>query len=551
MGSTWRYFILAGSLLLALSDRAAGSTLYVDQNIASSSCTTYSPAARNCTGGTATAYKTLSAASSAAVAGDTVLLRAGTSSGAFTPAKSGSAGNPITYQVSSGETYTISGGDPAINLSNRSYLVIDGLTVTNAGSWIDGDNMSHVTLQNNKFNGPVSAFTAASFLNANYNKFLQNTFRNSGGDSLTMFSSDYNVIQGNTFTDADHSLCSIKCGNYNIFRGNLLSNSRQKGSEVFDCDSREGGVPVTEYTTAHNLIEGNTYALTMADDGGGPYSGIQYAAQNGILRNNVFYNNQGWAIDFTVYSYEAQNNRNNRFYNNVLYNNTGGINTSQGSTSQFSGNVVKNNILYKNKPLPIPRNDDIPGGSQMDVQQTSGVVVDNNDIFNNQASDLTIEVAFSGTDYSVSTAQSSFPSVFVRNLAVDPGFVSATGHDFRLTASSQVIDRGTFLTTTAGVGSGTSLTVADAGYFFDGYGIEGEVGDVIQLQGQTQTARITAINYTTNTLTLATPLTWTSGLGVALSYHGSAPDIGAYEYVSGGGGGDTTPPAVPKGLRVQ
>jgi parallel beta-helix repeat protein len=550
MGSKTKIFILTGWLFLALVDQAAGSTLYLDQNIASSSCTTYSPANRNCTGGSATAYKTLSAASSAAVAGDTVLLRSGSTTSAFAPAKSGSAGNPITYQVYSGETYTISGGDPAINVSNRSYLVLDGLTVTNAGSWIDGDSMSHVTFQKNKFIGPVGAFTAAGFLNANYNKFLQNTFQGSGGDSLTMFSSDYNLIQGNTFTDADHSLCSIKCGNYNIFRGNLLSNSRQKGSEVFDCDSREGGVPVTEYTTAHNLIEGNTYALTMVDNGDGPFSGIQYAAQSGILRKNIFYNNQGWAIDFTVYSYEAQNNRNNRFYNNVLYNNTGGIDTSGGSTSEFSGNVIKNNILYKNKPLPIPKNDDIPGGSQMDVQQASGVVVDNNDIFNNQASDLTIEVVFSGTDYSVSGAQSSFPSVFMRNLAVDPGFVSATGHDFHLTASSQLIDRGTFLTTTSGAGSGTSLTVADAGYFFDGFGIEGEVGDTIQLQGQTQTARITAINYTTNTLTLATPLTWTSGLGVALSFSGSAPDVGAYEYASGGGG-DTTPPATPQGLRVQ
>ena len=69
--------------------------------------------------------------------------------------------------------------------------------------------------------------------------------------------------------------------------------------------------------------------------------------------------------------------------------------------------------------------------------------------------------------------------------------------------------------------------VADAAYFIDGYGITD--GDVIQLEGQTQTSRITGIDYAANRLTLDTPLTWTAGKGVALSYTGSVPDIGAYE----------------------
>ena len=73
------------------------------------------------------------------------------------------------------------------------------------------------------------------------------------------------------------------------------------------------------------------------------------------------------------------------------------------------------------------------------------------------------------------------------------------------------------------------MSVADSLYFCDGYGIPGEVGDVIQLEGQTQTATITAINYTTNQLTLSTSLTWTSGQGLSLAYNGSGPDLGSYE----------------------
>jgi hypothetical protein len=56
-------------------------------------------------------------------------------------------------------------------------------------------------------------------------------------------------------------------------------------------------------------------------------------------------------------------------------------------------------------------------------------------------------------------------------------------------------------------------------------------GDTINLVGQTQRVQITNINYATNTITVNSPLSWTQGQGVGLSYEGSAPDKGAYEYV--------------------
>jgi hypothetical protein len=48
------------------------------------------------------------------------------------------------------------------------------------------------------------------------------------------------------------------------------------------------------------------------------------------------------------------------------------------------------------------------------------------------------------------------------------------------------------------------------------------------LQGQISTATITSISG--NTITVATPLTWTNGQGLALAYGGAAPDVGACEY---------------------
>jgi hypothetical protein len=118
----------------------------------------------------------------------------------------------------------------------------------------------------------------------------------------------------------------------------------------------------------------------------------------------------------------------------------------------------------------------------------------------------------------------------------DPVFVA---NSYRLQETSPCVDAGGWLTTCDGDGSGTSLTVADANYFFPGIVASGTAfpGDTIQLQGQTNTATITAISG--NTLTLSASLTWTNGQGVSLAYSGSAPDIGAFEFAG------ETPPEPP------
>ena len=64
----------------------------------------------------------------------------------------------------------------------------------------------------------------------------------------------------------------------------------------------------------------------------------------------------------------------------------------------------------------------------------------------------------------------------------------------------------------------------------DGWGIPGVQGDRIQILGTTQKAKITSVNYDTNTIVVDTNLTWTMGQGIALAYEGSTPDLGAFEY---------------------
>ena len=73
------------------------------------------------------------------------------------------------------------------------------------------------------------------------------------------------------------------------------------------------------------------------------------------------------------------------------------------------------------------------------------------------------------------------------------------------------------------------MVVQDATPFQDGFGIEGEQGDVIQLMGDKETARVIHVDYAKRRLTLDRPLSWKDSQGVALAYDGSAPDIGTFE----------------------
>ena len=123
-----------------------------------------------------------------------------------------------------------------------------------------------------------------------------------------------------------------------------------------------------------------------------------------------------------------------------------------------------------------------------------------------------------------------YPKAFARNTQQTPEFVSPDANDFRLAADSPLIDVGVFLTVTVGKGDDSrEMRVADAGYFFDGFGIEGEEGDLVQLQGQTETAKVVSSDYARNTLTLDAPLSWREGQGISLAYAGEGPDVGRHE----------------------
>jgi len=505
--------------------------VYVDPQIGIEFTSAYDPATRQSgSGGTSRAYKTLSAAMQAAVAGETVLIRGGTYGEALIPGHSGQKDQPITIKNYEKEEVVITGRSlaPAIDLSNRSYITIEGLKIQNVQRWLYAVKTDHVILRNNHFNGAYdengSAKTGMFFQEATFNQILNNTIEDSAQDNLVLIKSDRNLVAGNTIKLAVHALWTIKGGNFNVIRNNYLHNQNQKIGECYDMDGVGFDHEFTSQNcTQHNLIEGNTFAFTPYDSRSYKFNGIQYGAQKGIIRRNLFVNNQGGAIGMQLYPNESLYNTDNRIYHNVFYkNHHGGITLSNAAKGNFSGNVLKNNIFYQNKGES--------GATQILASGLIGYVFQNNNIISRQQGEAVID--FEGLK-TLSWFQTNHPELFHDNVEVNPGFTDEANGDFHLRPDSPMIDAGTFLTRTAGAGTGTQMQVADAFYFFDGYGIDGQAGDVIQLEGQTQTATIVKIDYASNTLTLDKPLSWTEQQGVSLRFSGNRPDIGNFESGSG------------------
>jgi len=472
---------------------AAGATIFADSNISGDCVGRYDPGTRSCGNGSDDAYGTLGGAVAVARAGDTVLLRGGAFHETLSPARSGAPDNSISFKGYPGETATLSGvNEPAILLKNLSWLVIEGLTVTDALGWGRVEGSNDIILRNNRFSRAIARGTTGGlkFVKSSRNIILNNTF-DEGNDSLVLQESDRNVVQGNAFTSARHSLLSIRCGNFNVIRGNRFHNEYQKAAEIYDCEG-VSDAPVKLDATKHNLFEGNAFSRTRGSGRDYRYNGIQYCGQNGIVRRNVFHGNEGGALNFQVYPNEALYNNGNHVFNNTFYSNRCyGLSASPASDrGRYFGNIVKNNIFYKNTDCDGRAN-------QTSIGNTKAVKVERNAV-----------------------------------LTASPSFVDEERNDLRLAAGSPMIDSGGFVTRTVGAGTGKDLKVEDAGYFFDGFGIPGEIGDLIQLEGEPSTARVVRIDYANRTLTLDQSLTWTRGQYLHLQYSGVRPDMGAFEFQS-------------------
>lgn len=506
-------------------------------------------------------FATFLRASEATVAGDTMIIRAGVYNETLRPVNSGENNKPVIIRTINSEVVTIKdtpglknltqdeidvdqvGRQYGIYLYDLSNVTIQGLSVTHVSGWVRVLHCDNIIIRDNKFTNALSSGTTGSikFMFSDKNKVLNNTIHD-GNDNLLLIHSDSNLVEGNNMMKGRHSLWCIRAGFFNVIKNNYFHNEIQKIGEIYDA---ENDPPLMYDTTKYNLVEGNEFAKTASSGNSSPYAGIQFAGQRCIIRKNLFYETVGPGLDLTLYSDEARYNYENRIYNNVFYKmDFAGVSISSSTSYTFHDNIFKNNILYASVFVANDKRwswytDELEGKSvQLLTGRKEGFIFENNNFFNASAKELYLITYGHRTSnnnplqHEVVWWENNNPDQFKDNIEKNPLFVNATGHDFHLEKTSPMIDAGIFLTHTKGQGSGLIMPVADVKYFYSGFGISGETGDLIQLDGQEQTAHVVSINYDSSFLVIDKSLAWTDSQMVSLNYTGNAPDLGAYEYNS-------------------
>jgi hypothetical protein len=379
----------------------------------------------------------------------------------------------------------------------------------------------------------------------------------------------YTVIRGNTITELGSSAVDIQAPNYgsdalqrNLVENNVLSHGFNEDGIQFEPNYNIPGPPTYRpptnrgtivrnnviYDFAENsidmkggrnlVIEGNVFYGQHGDDDGlvgggdnqgglgGIIRGGRESATDIIIRKNVFYDNYG-GVD--LFAGDSQtHNENWKLYNNTIVGNNRDWNGPARTypvgpgVQLYSGvgEAIINNIIggqnHGETLIVFPNLVDSVLGHNL-YYDPQGV-----EFWQTNGSKYTFPqwISVSGEEGS-KEANPLFVNATVRPVGAHTNF------NFQLQSNSPAINAGVHLTRTVSAGSGTSLRVLDAGFFMDGFGIT--EGDEIQIASNGTRARITSVNYDSDTLTIDRSITWGSNDGVSLPYTGSAPDIGAYE----------------------
>lgn len=440
------------------------------------------------------AWKTIYKATTTAVAGDIVNIMAGTytendSNAGLRAKRSGSAGLPITFQ-----NY----GTDVVNIKHRysgasifySYITLKGLNFINDSQssgmgqgilhWgtsfisniiIDGCTVKNIDEVENPNGIRLEACNDSVIRNCSVDYVgIAPQPGPERGNAIWVYG-DGNLVENCITNHSGHS------GLFLLGDKNIVRNCEFIGSWGV-C----GEYLAYQDLTQHNLVENCIFRdASMLQQGLWYNPAWCHMGSGTIFRRNRIYNGIGAGIQF--YSRSDYQTKYTRNYHNIIYNCGYGTAGRQYDMAPYElneevagtmgDNIVKNSIHYSNK------------------------------------SSSQITCAGNATSADITLSNNTWN-------ATNPLFVNAPT-DFTLLDTSSCINAGGWLTTiTTASGSGTSFTVADPKYLCSGWGISGVLGDEVQVQGQTDTARVTDVNYTTGLVTVSASLTWTQNYGLAI-----------------------------------
>ncbi len=480
--------------------------------------------------GTAAQPWSLDKANTSAKAGDTIVLLDGNYQTSIAPASNGSANAPITYRAQTKHKATLSNwknGDPAVLLTNRSYIVVEGIRSESVNRWIYAiGGQHHITIRDCYFRD-ARGWESARFRGSGDRITITGCHFERGSDSLHIREGSYHLVENNSFVDASHTSLVLMGVHRSVVRRNTLRNDGQKCMEVFSM--RQVYSPPRK--SEHNVIEENVFGPCVNNKK--KSSGIQYAGNKSILRRNVF-RDSTVGMNWAHYGGkdggddpEAWWTEHNRFYNNVVYGCAQGVQVhvlfrTVNKGGSFSDNVMLNNIVVgkTSKQLVIDW-DAIP----------SDITFINNTIRSTLGQNVFwwLDKPGATEDHekylTLAEIEAGYSKYYANNSQHAPLFVDAASGDFNLQAGSKCIDAAAPLTRTTAAGSGKKVGVVDALFFSDGFGIVAP--DVVYV-GKVR-VKIVSVDYQANQLTLDRSISWAAGAGVFTDYAGVGPDVGAFE----------------------
>lgn len=484
-------------------------------------------------------WKTLAHAARQATPGDTVFMMPGEYDGVLRPARSGTADAPIVFKAFERRKARFvgdaTGSAHILQLSGVEHIHVEGFHIqprSSQGRWMIIDNSKHIRIDD-MFMEKATGSMPFHITHSEQVHVRDSVIREYiGGNMARVSYSKWILFEGNAISRTGHSpfqFYPVGSNQYVVVRSNVFHPAWGRAFEFF--------------ATRDLLFEGNI--VTNAYDGGRSAStNAKILSENGIFRFNRVFRNWGGPI-----SASPQNEwqfRGIRLYHNVFDDNLDyGLSTNLGAPNV--GNVkYVNNIFTRNDLHGVDRQVQFSGTARPEItpggQYTPRLYFLSNVLVPNDTS-IKATIGFGTQSFDLSTVESDVwhtsslstrGAFFSGNMDVSPQFVDQDIYNHALTPDSPLLDGGYFLATTIGSGEGHVIRVDDAAFFYDSFGIEDEVGDLIAIGSTDQIARVVGVDRESNEITLDRLVRWDDGVPVSLPWSGHGPDIGAYEHGAGG-----------------
>ncbi|MFW5867489.1 MAG: right-handed parallel beta-helix repeat-containing protein, partial [Armatimonadota bacterium] len=458
-------------------------------------------------------WATLEHASATVGPGDTVLLAPGEYAGELRPLRSGESEAPIVFRAAERHQAVLTGPEAghAAVLRDTAHVRLEGLAFrarSEGGTWVLGQRAEEIELTDLLMDG-CDRTDSVRLIECAGVRLTDCTMLNGRrGNMVHVSDSQRLVFEGCEFSGSAHALLLFLPDRTNrqvVIRGCLFAGKTGRTVLIDSVDQI--------------LFESNTIVRSL-DGGRSAGARFGFFASNSIFRGSRVYDNWGAEL-FNIQPYrETLDFSGVRVYNNVFHGNCSEAAWVRNFEGKFNvtDSVLANNVFAGNEPFGSDRQiiiaEDDP---REDVRFRSNLVEGNVEVLGEllPASELAEGEPLAGI------------------IAGSPQFTDAAAWEHVPAEGSPLIDGGEFLTYAVVDGEGQRIEVEDAQWFYDGFGIEGEQGDLIAVGAAENVARIVSADYEADVLELDRPLRWSEGDAVSLRWAGEAPEIGVFELNAG------------------